>query len=114
MDTQTGRAMAVDMPGNAEKGQFGRLSFSVKKKTYLNLWIEEQRAVLKLTPAQQATFCEEYPGSFSPAQKLGQHGWTGVELAHTNERLFRYAVDLAWRNVAPKWLVPTRQAPPRG
>ncbi|MBK7751633.1 MAG: hypothetical protein IPI41_03200 [Flavobacteriales bacterium] len=56
MDTQTVRAMALDMPGTAEKGRYGRPSFSVKKKTYLNLWIEEQRAVLKLTPAQQVTF----------------------------------------------------------
>ncbi|MBK6776746.1 MAG: MmcQ/YjbR family DNA-binding protein [Flavobacteriales bacterium] len=114
MDTQTVRAMALDMPGTAEKGQFGRPSFSVKKKTYLNLWTEEQRAVLKLTPAQQAAFCEASPDAFSPSHKLGQHGWTSVELAHTNERLFRYAVDLAWRNVAPKWLVPTRQAPVKG
>ncbi|MBK9196899.1 MAG: hypothetical protein IPO17_18350 [Flavobacteriales bacterium] len=38
MDTrQTVRAMALDMPGTAEKGQFGRPSFSVKKKTGLEL-----------------------------------------------------------------------------
>ena len=114
MDSQTARAMALDLPGTAEKGQFGRQKFSVKKKTYMNLLSEEQRVVMKLTPAQQADFGEEYPEVFVPAQKLGTHGWTVVELAHVSERLFRYVLDLAWRNVAPKWLIPTRPAPPKG
>jgi len=106
--------MALDMPGTAEKGQLGRQNFSVKKKTYMNVWTEEHRAVMKLTPAQQAAFCEAHPDAFVPGQKLGKHGWTVVHMEHTSERLFRYAMDLAWRNVAPKWLVPTRPAPPKG
>ncbi len=114
MDSRTVRAMALDMPGTAEKGHFGRQNFSVKKKTYMNLWTDDDRVVMKLTPTQQAAFCEEYPEVFVPAQKLGTHGWTVVELADVNERLFRYAADLAWRNVAPKWLIATRPAPPKG
>ncbi|MFZ1688255.1 MAG: MmcQ/YjbR family DNA-binding protein [Flavobacteriales bacterium] len=113
MESQTVRAMALDMPGTAEKGPFGLANFSVKKRTYMNLYTEEQRAILKLTPAQQASFCEVYPDVFVPGKKLGQHGWTVVQLAHVSERLFRYAMDLAWRNVAPKWLVPTRLPPPK-
>lgn len=115
MDSQTARAMALDMPGTAENEHFGRPRFSVKKKTYLTLWSEEERAVIKLTPQQQAAFSEEHPDGFAPVpQKLGAHGWTSVYMAHVNERLFRYAMDLAWRNVAPKWLLPTRSAPPKG
>ena len=115
MDSQTARAMALDMPGTAEKEHFGRPSYSVKKRTYLTLWAEEDRAVMKLTPAQQAALGEEHPDVFAPVQqKLGKHGWTNVHMAHTSERLFRYPMDLAWRNVAPKWLVPTRAAPPKG
>lgn len=115
MDSQTARAMALDMPGTAEKEHFGRPGYSVKKKTYLTVWTEEQRAVMKLTPHQQAAFCEEHPDAFAPLQqKLGLHGWTNVYMAHISERLFRYAMDLAWRNVAPKWLIPTRAAPPKG
>ena len=113
MDPRTVRAMALDMPGTAEKERHGRPSFSVKKKTYLTLWVEENRAVMKLTPEQQARLGEEHPDAFAPVQqKLGKHGWTSVFMAHTSERIFRYAVDLAWRNVAPKWLIPTRAAPP--
>ena len=115
MDSQTVRAMALDMPGTVEKEHFGRPSYSVKKKTYITLWSAEQRAVMKMTPQQQAAFCEEHPDAFVPVQHaLGKHGWTSVHMGDISERLFRYVVDLAWRNVAPKWLIPTRAAPPKG
>ena len=109
------REMALDMPGTAGKEHHGRPSYSVKKKTYLTVWADEQRAVLKLTPAQQSAFGEEFPDAFVPVQqKLGTYGWTSVHVEQVSARLFRYALDLAWRNVAPKWLVLTRTAPPKG
>ncbi len=115
MESDSVRPMALDMPGTAVKEHYGRPSYSVKKKTYLTMWENEQRAVLKLTPDQQSTFCDENPDAFAPVQqKLGKYGWTSVYLAHVNERFFRYAMDLAWRNVAPKWLIQTRPKPPRG
>lgn len=107
--------MALDMPGTAWKEAHGRPVYSVKKKTYLTVWSYEGRAVLKLTVDQQARLCEEHPDAFSPLHTaLGKHGWTVVALDPVGDRLFRYVVDLAWRNVAPKWLLPTRVAPPRG
>ena len=114
MDAQIAREMALDMPGTAEKVRFDRPSYTVKKKGYMNVWIEEGRAVIKLTLEQQTRLHEEYPDSFSPlTTKLGKHGWTSAYMEHMSERLFRYALDLAWRNAAPKWLVLTRQAPPK-
>jgi len=114
MDPRIVRAMALDMPGTAEKEYFARPVFSVKKKTYLTVWIDDQRVVLKLTLAQQAHYCAEEPDHFAPvATKLGKYGWTDVQLDRINERVLRYVVDLAWRNVAPKWLIQTRQAPPK-
>ena len=115
MDSQLARAMALDMPGTAEKDHFGRPGFSVKKKIYCTLWITENKAVLKLTVDQQTSLSEQYPDAFAPVpNKWGQHGWTNVLMAHLSERTFRFALDLAWRNVSPKWLIPTRQAPPQG
>ncbi len=115
MDFETAREMALDMPGTAEREHHGRPSYSVKKKIYMTLWLDDGRAVLKLTPGQQAEFSGEYPDAFAPVpNKWGQHGWTNVFMAYCNERLFRYATDLAWRNVAPKWILPTRQEPARG
>ncbi|HRH70114.1 MAG TPA: MmcQ/YjbR family DNA-binding protein [Flavobacteriales bacterium] len=114
MDTRIVRAMALDMPGTAAKENFGRPVFSVKKKTYLTVWAEEQRVVLKLTPAQQAQYCADAPDHFRPVRtKLGKYGWTEVQLDSISERTVRYVIDLAWRNVAPKWLIPTRQPPPK-
>lgn len=115
MDADTAREMALDMPGTAEKPHFGRPSYSVKKKIYVTLWKDEERAVLKLTPVQQADLADQYPDVFAPVpNKWGTHGWTNVLMPFCSERLFRYAMDLAWRNVAPKWILPTRQAPPLG
>jgi hypothetical protein len=115
MESDSVHAMALDMPGTAVKEHFGRPSYSVKKKIYLTVWHLEARAVVKLTPEQQAVLHEAHPDAFVPVpQKLGKYGWTSVHLPHVSERLFRYAMDLAWRNVAPKWLVPTRPLPPKG
>ena len=115
MDAQTAHAMALDMPGTAWKEAHGRPTYSVKKKTYLPVWTFEARAVLKLTVAQRSALIDEHPDAFAPVRTaLGKHGWTEVYMEHVSDRLFRFVVDLAWRNVAPKWLLPTRQAPPLG
>lgn len=115
MDAQALREIALDMPGTAVKDHFGRPAYSVKKKIYCTHWSEEHRAVLKLTREQQTILGEVHPDAFAPVpNKWGLHGWTNVELAHVSERTFRYALDLAWRNVSPKWLIPTREAPPKG
>ncbi len=114
MDARIVRPMALDLPGTAVKEYFGRLVFSVKKKTYLTVWADEQRVVMKLTLMQQAHFCSEEPDHFKPVDtKLGKYGWTDVQLDSINERLVRYVIDLAWRNVAPKWLILTRTPPPK-
>lgn len=115
MDSQTAHAMALDMPGTAWKEMHGRPMYSVKKRTYMTVRSYEGRAVLKLTVAQRSALTDEYPDAFAPVKTaLGKHGWTDVYFEHMSDRLFRYVVDLAWRNVAPKWLLPTRVAPPRG
>ena len=114
MDGPTAHEMALDMPGTAKKEHFSRQSYSVKKKTYLTLSREDDAAVMKLTLEQQAALCEEYPDAFGPVKtKLGKHGWTTVRMDQVNERTFRYVLDQAWRNVAPKWLIATRQHPPK-
>ncbi|MCB0764341.1 MAG: MmcQ/YjbR family DNA-binding protein [Flavobacteriales bacterium] len=115
MDDRTARDMALDMPGTAVKERYDRPSYSVKKRTYMTVWPVEQRAMLKLTPQQQSAHVDAHPDVFSPSAKArGRYGWTDVHLADVDDRVFRYVLDLAWRNVAPKWLVATRVAPPRG
>ena len=87
MDFETAREMALDMPGTAEREHHGRPSYSVKKKIYMTLWLDEGRTVLKLTPLQQAEFSGEYPDAFAPVpNKWGQHGWTNVFMDYCNAR----------------------------
>lgn len=114
MDAFTAREMALDMPGTMEKEHHGKPSYTVKKKIYMTLWLDHDRAVLKLTPEQQIELSEGHPRAFAPVEnKWGKHGWTNVTLSNINETLFRYAMDLAWRNVTHKWLVATRKQPPK-
>ncbi|MCB0794390.1 MAG: MmcQ/YjbR family DNA-binding protein [Flavobacteriales bacterium] len=114
MDLATARSMALDMPGTLERLHHGRPSYSVKKKIFMTLWPDQLLAVVKFTPQQQQELGDEYPDQFAPVpNKWGIHGWTHIHLEVTSDRLFRYATDLAWRNVAPKWILPTRQAPPK-
>ena len=114
MDFETAREIALQMPGTLEKEHWGKPSYSVKKKIFLTLWLEEGRAVLKLTPEQQAELGAEHPDAFAPVpNKWGRHGWTNLFMDACSAHLFRYATDLAWRNVAPKWILPTREMPPR-
>ncbi|MDQ3101041.1 MAG: MmcQ/YjbR family DNA-binding protein [Bacteroidota bacterium] len=113
MDPQSLREMALDMPGTAERDHFGRPSYSVKRKIYMTHWTEDHRAVLKLTPDQQAALCEEMEMLSPVPNKWGKHGWTNVDLDPIDERRFKYLLDLAWRNVSPKWLIPTRMVPPK-
>ena len=85
MDERAAKAMALDMPGTAEKDHHGRPSFSVKKKIYLTLWPEDQKAVMKFTLEQQALLSEEHPDAFAPVpNKWGQHGWTEVEIGRAH------------------------------
>lgn len=113
MDARIAREMALDMPGTLEKVRYERPNFSVKKKGYMNLWLDEDRAVIKLSIEQQERFIDQDPDHFSLLPgKLGRLGWTNVFLSTIDERKFRFVVDLAWRNVAPKWLIFTRQPPP--
>jgi hypothetical protein len=115
MEPQLIRPLALELPGALEQEHFGKPAFSVKKKIFCTWWVQEERAVIKLTPDQQAEWCAEFPDAFAPLpNKWGQHGWTNVYLPVVNERTMRHALDRAWRNVCPKWLLPTRQVPPKG
>ncbi|MFN6176031.1 MAG: MmcQ/YjbR family DNA-binding protein [Flavobacteriales bacterium] len=115
MDEQLIRPLALELPGALEQDHFGKPAFSVKKKIFCTWWVHEERAVIKLTPEQQAEWCAELPDAFAPLpNKWGQHGWTNVYLPVVNERTMRHILDRAWRNVCPKWLLPTRQVPPKG
>ncbi|MCY7350826.1 MAG: MmcQ/YjbR family DNA-binding protein, partial [Cytophagaceae bacterium] len=67
---------------------------------------EEQRAVLKLTPAEQQHLVATDPVTFSPIPGAwGQKGWTFVQFDNLEQESFQQVLLAAWRQVAPTRLV---------
>lgn len=65
---ETFRRMALSFPEAEEQPHFDRPSFQVKKKIFATLWIEERRAVLKLSPVDQSVFCDFDKAIFYPVK----------------------------------------------
>jgi len=102
------KATALSLPGAEERDHFGSPSFRVGGKIFAQISAQkksEHRAVLKLTPADQAALIAPFPETFSSIPQWGKHGWTHVQLDSIEDALFRDVLLKAWRRVAPKQLV---------
>jgi hypothetical protein len=109
VDAQTVRHLALALPEAEEHEHRGHPSFRVKGKIFATLWPEEQRAVLKLAPAEQSAFVMLDPQAFSPVPGgWGNQGWTNVQLMAAEPAHFADALRTAWRQVAPKRLLADR------
>ena len=85
----------------------GHPDFRVRGKIFATLWPDRDRAVVKLEPEHQAVLADAEPTIFAPAAGAwGQKGWTNVALGAADELTFRSVITAAWRNVAPKTLLP--------
>lgn len=98
-------AMALGMPGALESAHFGKRDFRVGEKIFMSL-PQPGRAVLKLTPDQQAMAVETDPGLCAPVPGgWGAKGWTSLYFDGADGTRVRELIGTAWRNVAPKKLV---------
>jgi hypothetical protein len=105
LDSQTVRELALALPEAEEHDHRGHPSFRVKGKIFATLWPDEQRAVLKLAPAEQSALVTLDPQTFSPiAGAWGNQGWTNVQLQAAERAILQTALKSAWREVAPKRL----------
>lgn len=101
-------AIALAMPGARESAHFGKQDFRVGEKIFMSL-PEPGRAVLKLTPDQQALVLETDPGLCAPVPGgWGRKGWTSLDFTEADAARVRELIDTAWRNVAPKTLAASR------
>lgn len=103
------RAISLAMPGAVEKPHWSRPSFAAPGKgkrsgpIFAVLWEDDGKAVLKLTPNQQAETIAAKPGTYEPVPgKWGERGYTLIRLrgkgaAGTAE--VKRAVGMAWGNV---------------
>ena len=96
------RAIALSFPEAVESSHYESADFRVRGKIFATLREADGRAVLKLSPDQQALLMETSPGLFEPVKgSWGLKGWTRVVLNEADEATVRHAMEFAWRSVAP-------------
>jgi hypothetical protein len=102
------KKLALSLPEAHEQDHFGSPSFRVRGKIFAQLSAQdklEQRAVLKLSAADQTALVMADPETFSCVPGWGRHGWTWVALKGLDAAMFRSLLFQSWRQVAPKKLV---------
>ena len=97
------REIILSMPEAEEIGHHGHPDFRVHNKIFATLWPAEDRAVVKIDPADQTVLLKSSPKAFS-TNAWSKHGWTNVHLQYVDAKLFRDLVADSWRAVAPKKL----------
>jgi hypothetical protein len=106
LDCETVRELALALPEVEEQDHWGRPSFRVRGKIFATLWPDEQRAMLKLPPTEQAALIMLDPETFSAAPGTwGERGSTYVQLQTVEHAAFLAALKTAWRGVAPRRLI---------
>jgi hypothetical protein len=109
---EAAQKLALSLPEVEERDHFGSPSFRVKGKIFAQLSAQcksEQRALVKLSNADQSALIMSAPDIFSSAPHWGHHGWTYVMLASVQKSILRSLFLQSWRLVAPKQLVATHQ-----
>ena len=102
------RRAALKMPEATEGSHHGVADFRVGGKIFATLAYEKTGSgVLMLTAEQQAGMVKDAPEVFSPVPNAwGRQGATLVKLAAVKQELLEGALRAAWRNRAPKNLLP--------
>ena len=100
------RSLALELPKALESAHMGHPDFRVGGKIFATLaYPDENWAMVKLTPDQQALFTRTEPKVFRPVKGgWGLKGATSVNLTNATEPSVRQALIAAWRNTAPKKL----------
>src|ERR1051326_1297081 len=99
------RALARSCPEAMESAHMNHPDFRVGGKIFATIGPDATWAMVKLKPAEQASFVRNWPKVFQRFNGAwGRHGSTRVGLAVADESGDRQALGSAWRNVAPKKL----------
>ena len=98
------REIALELPEAEERSHMDHPDFRVGGKIFATLGPDLTWGMAKLTPRQQQDFMR-IDASFAPAAgKWGERGATIITLQNADEENVRSALQLAWRNTAPKRL----------
>ncbi len=101
------RRIALTQPEAIESSHMNHPDFRVRNKIFATIYsVERSEGMVKLTPAQQRQFIKEHPKVFSPAAGAwGRSGSTIVQISLAKNDVVERAMQLAWRNTAPKRLI---------
>jgi hypothetical protein len=104
MTSETFRKMALETPGAVESAHMDHPDFRLNGKIFATLgYPEDDYAMIKLTPEEQADFMKRDPAVFSPcAGAWGERGATQVRLKGAKVGILREALALGAKNVSKK------------
>lgn len=95
------RAIAQLLPEVIEGAHSGNRDFRVGGRVFATLWADEDRVVVRLTPALQARIVASDPHAFAPLEGAwGRRGSTSVDLSVADEEALRRALLAAWQTAA--------------
>jgi len=94
--------LALSLPEAVESAHMGHPDFRVKGKIFASLGApDDQWAMVKLSPEQQASFVATDAAAFQPCNGAwGRGGCTNVRLKSAPRELVRAAQQLAYENIA--------------
>jgi hypothetical protein len=99
------RRMLSRLPEVEERETWGHPTFRVRDKIFVGLAEDGTTANVKASPEDQASLTATDEETFSPAPRLGRHGWVQVRLGRVRSPEMRHLVTEAWRRTAPRALV---------
>jgi hypothetical protein len=106
MNAKEFRKLALGLPEVSEEAHQGHPDFRVRGKIFATLGPEEDWAMVKLTPQEQAALVREQPEVYQPFKGAwGRRGCTRVELEPARKSTVRTILVASWRHTAPEQLV---------
>ena len=101
------RKLALALPEAEERAHMGHPDFRVGGKIFATLgYPDDGHGMVALTRVQQEVLVEAEPAMFKPVNGgWGLKGATNVVLAAVDETTLAGALNMAWRNTAPKALL---------
>lgn len=108
------RKLALSVLGAEESSHHRHPDYRLGGKVFATLGFpDETRAMVKLTPAQQAEFIHDYPQVFTPASGAwGRQGCTSVLLRKATKAVMQQAIEAARQNAQWAALAAQRRSRP--
>lgn len=107
------RALALALPGSAEKISHGRPAFFTTKvfawygmsRKVEGVWVQHPQSVVVLLPEPERSAVRELPNAYVPGY-IGPSGWTGLDLdGSTDWAEIAELLEESYRQTAPGSLV---------